>query len=343
MPKASSPEIEDNSDRAVAGAQTGNEAAESGSVAEQPAGIPTPAPTPAPAAKPPSLAEVIEKGDEREIVRQVRAEVESTIKRFSKDVSNYCLLSLYEPQDSIEQWDLNRIYGALEASNPRREKDVFLLLVSPGGEIEPAYQIAKICKSFSKDRFVVAVPRSAKSAATLLALGADQIHMGILGQLGPIDPQLGNLPALGVQRALETIASICEKNPGSSEMFAKYLSSTVTIEQIGYCQRVAESAVQYAEILLTDKDEVRQKSREIASFLVHGYKDHSFVIDIQEARSHLGESWIVGESTEIDFAEQLYRRLDQVNLFLRLFQKKRMALVGSLSSDCVIWPNNPGN
>lgn len=340
MPKASSPEAEGSLDGASA--VIGGEVAAPAGDLSQPVVLPPPLATPPPAPKPPSLADVIEKGDEREVIRRVRAEIGGIVKQFSKEVGNYCLLSLYEPQDSIEQWELNRIYSALEAKNPHRDKDVFLLLVSPGGEIEPAYQIAKICKSFSKERFVVAVPRSAKSAATLLALGADQIHMGILGQLGPIDPQLGNLPALGVQRALETIASICEKNPGSFEMFAKYLSSTVTIEQIGYCQRVAESAVQYAQILLSDKEEVRAKALEIASFLVHGYKDHSFVIDIQEARSHLGDSWIVGQSAEINFAEQLYRRLDHVNVLLRLFHKRRMALIGNLLADCVIWQNDPG-
>jgi Serine dehydrogenase proteinase len=334
MPKASSPETEDTSNGSSSTpVDVGTDTLEPAppATAEQQTAPPTP--------KPPSLVDIIEKGDEKEIRKRLRTEIERIIKRFSSGLGSYCILSLYEPEDSIEQWDLNRIYGALEATNPKRDKDVLLFLVSPGGEIEPAYQIAKLCKTFACERFVVAVPRSAKSAATLLALGADQIHMGLLGQLGPIDPQLGNLPALGVQRALETIASICEKSPGSSEMFAKYLSSTVTIEQIGYCQRVAESAVQYAEILLANKGEVGNKAKEVASFLVHGYKDHSFVIDIQEARSHLGEPWIIGESPEITFAERLYRLLDQANVFLRLFQKKRMALVGGLLGDCVIWPN----
>lgn len=320
-----------------AGTTEENDSSQHATDAPQPAADSPQPPPPPPAPKAPSTAEIVQKGDEKEISRRLRSEIERIVKRFSKELEGYCLLCLYEPHDSIEQWELNRIYGALETSNPNRGRDVFLLLVSPGGQIEPAYQIAKICKSFAKDRFVVAVPRSAKSAATLLALGADEIHMGILGQLGPIDPQLGNLPALGVQRALETIAAVCEKNPGSSEMFAKYLSSTVTIEQIGYCQRVAESAVQYAEILLADKEDIGENANEVASYLVHGYKDHSFVIDTQEARRHLGGSWIVSESPEIKFAERVYRRLDQVNMLLRLFHRKRMALVGGILSDCVIW------
>jgi hypothetical protein len=303
-----------------------------------PAVSPEQAPPP-PASPLPPLGEVVRKGDEQEISSRLQIDIEAIIKRFSKDLDKYCLICLYEPRDPIQTWDLNRIFTAIETSNPNKEKDVLLFLVSPGGEIEPAYQIAKICNLFAKEKFIVTVPRSAKSAATLLALGADEIHMGILGQLGPIDPQLGNLPALGVQRALETIAAISEKHPGSSEMFAKYLSSTVTIEQIGYCQRVGESAIQYAELLLGNKPTLVDKASQVAHHLVHGYKDHSFVIDSDEARGHLGDSWIITESPEIRFAERVYRKFDQVETLLNLFHNKRMAIVGNLVSDCLIWPN----
>ena len=107
-----------------------------------------------------------------------------------------------------------------------------------GGVIEPAYQISKLCKAFAREKFVVVIPRQAKSAATLIAIGADEIHMSILGQLGPIDPQLGGLPALGVAQALERIANLSERFPGSAEMFAKYLQQALTVEQIGYCDRI---------------------------------------------------------------------------------------------------------
>ncbi len=69
--------------------------------------------------------------------------------------------------------------------------------------------------------------------------------MGPLGHLGPIDRQLGGLPALGVSQALKSIAAVAEQHPGSSEMFAKYLKLALTIPQIGYCERISESATQY--------------------------------------------------------------------------------------------------
>src|SRR5207237_1433387 len=149
------------------------------------------------------------------------------------------------------------IYSALMQFNKNKDKDVLLFLLSPGGSIEPAYQISTLCKSYSKNKFVTAVPRQAKSAATLIAIGSDEIHMGVLGHLGPIDQQLGGLPALGVVQAIERIASLTEKFPGSSEMFSKYLKLALTVEQIGYCERISESAVQYATRLLATKPSLK--------------------------------------------------------------------------------------
>jgi|ERR1700693_655511 len=216
-----------------------------------------------------------------------------------------CCLALLEPIDFIDGFDLDEIFSALNQLNPAHDKDVVLFLLSPGGAGEPAYQISKLCKSFAKSSFKVIVPRFAKSAATLLAIGADEIHMGPLGQLGPIDPQIGGLPALGVSRALMTIASVAEKYPKSAEMFARYLRLALTVEQIGYCDRIADSAMQYAERLLSTKPSLAPRAGIIAKELVHEYKDHGLVIDIEEAQKHLGSNWIKTGTTELQAAAAL--------------------------------------
>jgi len=113
--------------------------------------------------------------------------------------------------------------------------------------------MSKLCKQFANKKLVVAVPRMAKSAATLMCLGADEIHMGPLGELGPIDTQLGGLPALGVRDALRTIASLSQDFPGSSSMWAQYLQRAVSVQQIGYYDRITQSTQQYAERLLANK------------------------------------------------------------------------------------------
>lgn len=88
------------------------------------------------------------------------------------------------------------------------------------------------------------------------------------------------MPALGLKNSIEHITDLVSKNPKSSEMFAKYLELTVEPVQIGYYERVAESAVQYAERLLEKhKSTLSSDPSIIAKKLVYGYKDHGFVID----------------------------------------------------------------
>lgn len=239
-----------------------------------------------------------------------------------------CCLAILEPNDSIDSFDLDQIFTALNDINPQHDKRVVLFVISAGGSIEPAYQISKICKSFASGQFIVVVTRHAKSAATMVAIGADEIHMGPLGQLGPIDPQIGGLPALGVSQALRTIGSVAQRYPGSAEMFAKYLRMTLTVEQIGYCDRISESAVQYAQRLLSTKPNLVSVASRIAKELVYEYKDQGFVIDLDEAKKHLGEDWIKTGTPELRAAEHIYTLLELVNFFLKAAQSKRVLISG---------------
>jgi len=245
-------------------------------------------------------------------------------------------VAILEPYESIDQFELDQIFAGLKQQNPMGEKDVLLFLLSPGGSIEPAYQISKLCKTAAKNRFVVCIPRQAKSAATLIALGADEIHMGLLGHLGPIDPQVAGLPALGVSQALETLATLVQKYPGSAPMFSKYLQGVVRIEQIGYYDRICASAVQYAERLLASKEKLPKAPSEIARELVHEYKDHGFVIDLEEAIEHLGSDWIHLATAEVSAGERLYRHFEMVNLYLGSYRSKRLWVAGSFESGVFI-------
>ena len=64
-----------------------------------------------------------------------------------------------------------------------------LILHSPGGDGSVVEKFVDLCRSQCK-RFRVIIPNEAKSAATLVALGADEIVMGPPSELGPIDAQI---------------------------------------------------------------------------------------------------------------------------------------------------------
>lgn len=68
------------------------------------------------------------------------------------------------------------------------EQDLHLLLDSPGGDGETAIRMLQSMQARCRELTVIVVDR-AKSAATLIALGAHHVLMGPTSDLGPIDPQ----------------------------------------------------------------------------------------------------------------------------------------------------------
>lgn len=275
------------------------------------------------------LYSLIKEGDDDAIKKHVAIHINKIINKHK--LTKYTFIFLFDNCDSITRFHSDKIYNA--ASSANKKKDIYLLVNSPGGKIEPAYLISKTCKRLSKSKFVVAVPRIAKSAATLTSLGADEIHMGLMSELGPIDPQIGGYPALGLANALNKIAELSSKFPQSSDMFASYLTKNLNLRDLGYFERVSESAAQYAERLLTGKDLPSNHTPEsLADHFVNHYKDHGFVIDLDEAIELLGNNIIKTGTPEYKCANDIYSFFDLLTFFLGWFKKKEFYYVGSVNS-----------
>ena len=72
-----------------------------------------------------------------------------------------------------------------------KDRQLMLLLNSPGGDALAAERIINICRNYgTDDDFSVIVPKMAKSAGTMVCLGAKNIGMSRTSELGPIDPQI---------------------------------------------------------------------------------------------------------------------------------------------------------
>lgn len=96
-----------------------------------------PAPTPeqtTPAPKEFSWWDFMESADDSQIQKKLPEQIKKIAEGCGFDLSKYCVLSLYEPHNSIDTSDSNRIFAALQAQNPKKDKDVFLLIACPGGE-----------------------------------------------------------------------------------------------------------------------------------------------------------------------------------------------------------------
>ncbi len=64
-----------------------------------------------------------------------------------------------------------------------------LFIYSTGGDVIAPWRLVNLIREFSGS-FNVLIPYKAHSAATMIALGADEIVMGSLGELSPIDPNI---------------------------------------------------------------------------------------------------------------------------------------------------------
>lgn len=79
---------------------------------------------------------------------------------------------------------LEELLHPLDSATP-----LHLLLASPGGDGETAIRIVRSLQARCTELTVV-LPDMAKSAATILCLGADRIVFGPGGDLGPVDSQM---------------------------------------------------------------------------------------------------------------------------------------------------------
>lgn len=270
----------------------------------------------------PSLVDLISKykddlsndktwGLSRELITRLKTLISES------ELKDYSIAFLFQDtrdrSSEISAMTLSQIYSALKDN----QQKILLILNSLGGQIEPAYQISKFCKEKSQGEFSVAVARQAKSAATLISLGADFIHMGSISELGPIDPQIDRLPAIALGEAVKYLTTLSDEHPKSQEMLASYLSKRLDLRILGYMERVADSAVDYAERLLDKKQTAVPRSpREIGEHLVRKYKDHGFVIDKDEATKILGNNMVKIDTPEYQFASRVNEFFETVKLAL---------------------------
>jgi Serine dehydrogenase proteinase len=92
----------------------------------------------------------------------------------------------------------NDIHGFMEAVYGLANRDLDLIIHSPGGSAEAAEAMVLYLRS-KFDHIRVFVPHMAMSAATMVACAADQIVMGNHSFIGPIDPQLQLQTAFGAR------------------------------------------------------------------------------------------------------------------------------------------------
>lgn len=90
---------------------------------------------------------------------------------------------------SIDDADVEMMEGLLRTLDVAR--GIVIIISSPGGSGLAAERMINLLRTYSgTDEYWAVVPGKAKSAATMICLGASKILMGPASELGPIDPQI---------------------------------------------------------------------------------------------------------------------------------------------------------
>lgn len=120
-----------------------------------------------------------------------------------------------------------------------------LILHTEGGDLAATESIVDYLRSMFENNIRAIVPQLAMSAGTMIACSCNQIVMGKHSSLGPIDPQLGGIPAHGIleefKRAYEEIA----EDPNKAAIWQPILSS-YNPTLVGEC----EKAISWSEDLV---------------------------------------------------------------------------------------------
>lgn len=121
----------------------------------------------------------------------------------------------------------------------RTTKGLDLILHTPGGDLAAAESLVDYLRRMFGDDIRAIVPQLAMSAGTMIACSCKEIVMGKQSNLGPIDPQLGGLPANGViaefKQALDEIKADPNKIPLWQAIVGKYHPTF-----LGSCQRAID-------------------------------------------------------------------------------------------------------
>jgi hypothetical protein len=178
---------------------------------------------------------------------------------------------------------------------------ISLFLYTSGGDMLAPIRIVKLIRNHC-DTFEVLVPYKAHSAGTLIALGADKIVMGKLGELTPVDPTTGHPfnpqnPADPQQRlevSVEDLNSYFlfakEKAGVKPEQMAdvyKMLVEKLHPLSIGNAYRAYRMAKLLTERLLSlhmDKTKESQKIKKIINEITGDITIHAYPIDRDEAK-----------------------------------------------------------
>ncbi len=190
----------------------------------------------------------------------------------------------------------------------RKTQNIDLLLYSAGGDTMVPWRLVSMIREYC-DKFSVLVPYKAHSAATMIALGADEIVMSNLSEISPIDPSTANVfnpqdpqnPQNKIPISVEDVMAYFDlaknkfgiKNDEElSRVFMKFVESNPQIHPLalGNVNRIHNLIRVLAKRLLkSHKTPMKEEEiGKIVDYFTEKLYSHQYFIGRKEAKEDLG-------------------------------------------------------
>jgi ClpP class serine protease len=167
---------------------------------------------------------------------------------------------------SIGIEDSEAVLRVIRSTPP--DQPIDLILHTPGGLVLAAEQIAHALVE-RPGKVTVIVPHYAMSGGTLIALTADEILMDPHAVLGPVDPQIGDMPAASILKVLQLKAP------------AQISDEMLVLADVAQKARVQVASF-VADVLL--KHLPKERAIVLATTLSEGRWTHDFPITVETAK-----------------------------------------------------------
>jgi hypothetical protein len=290
------------------------------------------------------LTRVLQELQEASQGRMIRQELIRKIENYDSQTPRRQLLyiaNIDHPASALTTADIVPLGDALASLGQVDRLDV--VLHTTGGSGDTAEKFVEMCRSHCKGELRVIVPNMAKSAGTLIALGADVIVLGYCSELGPIDPQIaitvGNKPqvvsAWTFIRTRDLLQQKAQDAIARGENPAVYLQQLAGVDAVfvTHCEQLMTFARQLGRKFIVEgkfrrglgRDEARPLADKVVDFLsnVEEHISHGRLISARELRQNCTPPLEVVELPEDDgFWQLLWELYVRCEVYLKHQQPK---------------------
>jgi ClpP class serine protease len=182
--------------------------------------------------------------------------------------------------------DSEAVLRAIRLTDPDLAIDI--ILHTPGGLVLAAEQIS-LALVRRKAKVTVFIPHYAMSGGTMISLAADEIIMDENAVLGPVDPQLGQYPAVSILKVLK------DKDVNKID--------DETMIQADIARKAIRQVKAFVKKLLVENNCSKEKADKLAQILTEGRWTHDYPITFEEAKK-------LGLCVSNEMPKEIYELMD---------------------------------